>query len=114
MIMTELARHFTPELMEGMQRYVEKAAREAGEEGPVDASAGMIFKPLEVGAATQCWAATAPELGAHGGEYLADCRVGVLGENPRDHGVAPHAQDPESAARLWDLSEALVGQKLDA
>lgn len=114
MIMTELARHFTPELMADMQGHVERAARAAGEEGPVDASAGMIFKSLEAGAATQCWAATAPELEAHGGKYLADCRVGEIGENVRDHGVEPHAQDPEAAARLWDLSEEWVGQKLDA
>jgi NAD(P)-dependent dehydrogenase (short-subunit alcohol dehydrogenase family) len=114
MIMTELARHFTPELMAGMQKRVEEAAKEAGEEGPVDANAGMTFKSAEAGAATQCWAATAPELAEHGGVYLADCQVGVIGENVRDKGVEAYAQDPESAARLWTLSEELVGQKLDA
>ena len=114
MIMTELARHFTPELMEGMQKRVEEAAREAGEDGPVDANAGMNFKAVEAGAATQCWAATSPDLAEHGGKYLADCRVGELGEDVRDYGVEAHAQDPEAAVRLWTLSEQLVGQKLDA
>jgi NAD(P)-dependent dehydrogenase (short-subunit alcohol dehydrogenase family) len=114
MIMTELARHFTPELMAGMQKRVEEAAREAGVEGPVDASAGMTFKSVEAGAATQCWAATAPELAGDHGKYLGDCQVGVVGENVADHGVEAYAQNPESAARLWTLSEQLVAQKLDA
>ena len=111
--MTELSRHFTPEVMAGMQKHAEAAARKAGVEGPVDASAGMSFKSLEAGAATQCWAASSPDLGELGGKYLADCRVGVIGENVRDFGVAPHAQDPDAAQRLWQASEELVGQKLD-
>ena len=62
-------------------------------------------KTVEQGAATSVWAATAPELDAEGGTYLADCRVSD------DH--APWALDPESAARLWTLSEELVGQQFD-
>jgi hypothetical protein len=48
------------------------------------------------------WAATAPELTTHGGTYLADCQV------TDQH--APWARDPEGAARLWALSEKLVGE----
>jgi hypothetical protein len=47
------------------------------------------------------WAATAPGLEEQGGTYLADCQV------TDQH--APWARDPESARRLWALSEDLVG-----
>jgi len=49
------------------------------------------------------WAATAPELDGQGGTYLADAEV------TDDH--APWARDPESAKRLWALSEEMVGQQ---
>jgi hypothetical protein len=49
------------------------------------------------------WAATAPGLEAIGGSYLEDCQVS-------DH-HAPWALDPDAAARLWALSEELVGQQ---
>jgi NAD(P)-dependent dehydrogenase (short-subunit alcohol dehydrogenase family) len=58
-------------------------------------------KSVEQGAATAVWAATAPELDAHGGAYLEDCHVST---------AAPHATDPDDAARLWALSEQIVGQ----
>ena len=60
-------------------------------------------KTVEQGAATSVWAATAPELDDQGGTYLADCR------GHRRH--APWARDPESAARLWTLTEDLVGER---
>ena len=60
-------------------------------------------KSLEQGAATTVWAATAPALDDQGGTYLADCQV------TDQH--APWARDRESAARLWTLSENLVGEE---
>jgi NAD(P)-dependent dehydrogenase (short-subunit alcohol dehydrogenase family) len=114
MIMTELGRHLTEETMKQMQDRIVERAREAGAEGEIDPAAAMTFKTVEAGAATQCWAATAPELEAHGGAYLADCQVGTPGGNVSSTGVEPHAQDPDAAARLWSLSEEWVGQKLDA
>jgi NAD(P)-dependent dehydrogenase (short-subunit alcohol dehydrogenase family) len=93
MIATELARHMTRDDMAALQ---ERARR--------NPSGGMPpRKTLEQGAATSVWAATAPELDGHGGTYLADCRV------TDQH--APWARDPGSAARLWALSETLVGQE---
>jgi NAD(P)-dependent dehydrogenase (short-subunit alcohol dehydrogenase family) len=112
MIMTELARHMTAEVMEQMQVHIRARAEEAGASGEEAAGAGMRFKSLEAGAATQVWAATAPELDAHGGAYLADCQVGEVGGNIADSGVAPHARDPEAATRLWSVSEELVGEQL--
>jgi hypothetical protein len=62
-------------------------------------------KTVEQGAATSVWAATAPELDEQGGTYLADTAV--------TDEYAPWARDPESAERLWTLSEDLVGQRFD-
>jgi NAD(P)-dependent dehydrogenase (short-subunit alcohol dehydrogenase family) len=93
MIATELGRYMT---REDMTALMERAKR-----GP---SGGMPpRKSLEQGAATTVWAAVAPELDAQGGTYLADCQV------TDQH--APWARDPESAARLWALSESLVGER---
>ncbi len=113
MIMTELGRHLTEETMKQMQDRIAERAREAGVEGPIDPSAAMTFKSVAAGAATQCWAATAPELDGHGGAYLADCQLGEVGGNVSSTGVEPHARDPEAAVRLWSLTEEWVGQKLD-
>jgi NAD(P)-dependent dehydrogenase (short-subunit alcohol dehydrogenase family) len=113
LIMTELGRHMDAEVMGLMQTHIERRAREAGAEGSIDTAAAMTFKSIEAGAATQCWAATAPELDGQGGRYLSDCQLATVG-GADETGVAPHAQDPEAAALLWTLSEEWVGQKLDA
>lgn len=87
MILTELGRHLSE------QDIVDLAARADGALPPM--------KPVPAGAATSVWAATAPSLDAHGGAYLEDCSV--------SDAHAPWARDPESAARLWTLSEQLTG-----
>lgn len=93
MIATELGRYMTRDDMEAL---MERAKR-----GP---SGGMPNrKSIEQGAATTVWAAVAPELEAQGGTYLADCQV------TDQH--APWARDPDSATRLWTLSETLVGER---
>jgi NAD(P)-dependent dehydrogenase (short-subunit alcohol dehydrogenase family) len=107
MITTSLGRHLTEETMRQMQERMRERAEAQGK--AADESGGMNFKTVEAGAATQVWAATAPELAHHGGAYLADCQVGVVGGSLNANGVEPHARDPESAVRLWELSEKLVG-----
>jgi len=95
MISTELGRYMTTDDFTAL---MERAKR-----GP---SGGMPPRKTVVqGAATTVWAATAPELDVHGGTYLADCQVS------EDH--APWALDPDSAARLWTLTEDLVGEHFD-
>ena len=116
-IMTALGRHLTDELINEMATFA--AARTAAAEGEDEAGApgssiGFEFKPLEAGAATQVWAATAPELAAHNGAYLADCGLGVLGANPGTNGFLPHLLDDDRAAALWELSERLVGVEFPA
>jgi NAD(P)-dependent dehydrogenase (short-subunit alcohol dehydrogenase family) len=86
---TDLARHLSAEDMAGLQRSTEVATRR---------------KSIPAGAATSVWAATAPELAEHGGAYLEDCGIGS---------PAPYAVDPVAAARLWALSEDLVGEHID-
>jgi NAD(P)-dependent dehydrogenase (short-subunit alcohol dehydrogenase family) len=95
MIATELGRHMTKD---DFQALMDRAK--------ASPSGGMPpYKTVEQGAATSVWAATAPELDAQGGTYLADTEV------TDQH--APWARDPESARRLWTLSEQLVGQTFD-
>ena len=58
-------------------------------------------KTIEEGAATSCYVATSPLLGATSGEYFEDCNaVTVIGDN--------HMHDREQASRLWLASEELT------
>ncbi len=94
-IRTELGRHLTPDVMaQLMQR---RKAR-----GP---SGAPIFKTIPEGAATQMWAATAPELDGRGGLYLEDCQIGA---------AEAWAVDLQAAARLWAVSEKTLGETFPA
>ncbi|MEE3327932.1 MAG: SDR family NAD(P)-dependent oxidoreductase [Myxococcota bacterium] len=100
MIMTELARH--------MQESDFKDLMDRS--GPT--SGHMSFKPVEAGAATSVWAATAPELEGQGGLYCEDCGVAETKESDDSlKGFSPHAVDPESAQQLWVRSEEWVNEK---
>lgn len=96
-IMTELGRHLQPADIELLQ------ARSGDAE--------MVFKSVAAGAATSVWACTSPDLEGQGGLYLEDCHIAepVHEGNPTG-GVAAYAQDKAAAARLWTLSENLVGE----
>lgn len=59
----------------------------------------LAFKTIPQGAATQCYVAVNPGAAAISGEYFADCNVA----RPR-----PDAEDPALAAKLWEVSEAIV------
>eukprot|EP01125_Pyxidicula_operculata_P002114 TRINITY_DN12059_c0_g1_i1.p1 TRINITY_DN12059_c0_g1~~TRINITY_DN12059_c0_g1_i1.p1 ORF type:complete len:359 (-),score=72.21 TRINITY_DN12059_c0_g1_i1:11-1087(-) len=65
---------------------------------------GVVGKSIDQGAATQVYVATAPELENVGGKYFEDCNE-----------VAPmsYANDPESARKLWELSEKLTSKFLE-
>jgi NAD(P)-dependent dehydrogenase (short-subunit alcohol dehydrogenase family) len=61
----------------------------------------VIGKSVEQGAATSCYVATAPALGAVSGEFFTDCNaVSVSG----DHRLT----DAGQASRLWQESQELV------
>ena len=103
MIVTDLGRHLQQADIEFMTSVRRTDERSGG-------TGRLSFKSVEEGAATTVWAATAPELAEHGGAYLEDCHVAEpVDDADATHGVRAWARDPEAAARLWDLSERLVG-----
>jgi NAD(P)-dependent dehydrogenase (short-subunit alcohol dehydrogenase family) len=69
------------------------------------------FKTPEQGASTSVWAAVGDELEGVGGLYLENCAQAVAwSPENRVVGVrAEHALDPQSAERLWTVSEKTVG-----
>jgi NAD(P)-dependent dehydrogenase (short-subunit alcohol dehydrogenase family) len=71
------------------------------------------FKTTEQGAATSVWAALGEELEGVGGLYLENCNQALpwSQENPFE-GVMPHALDPETAGRLWAVSEETTGARV--
>lgn len=96
-INTNLGRHLTPEMAAALMERVTKS------------DSGFQWKTIPQGAATSCWAATAPELAGHGGVYCEDCHVAEVDDVSANRGVRSYALDPESAARLWQISEELTG-----
>jgi len=83
----------------------------------IDPARGM--KTPEQGASTTVWGATSPLLADIGGVYLMDNDVAPIDESTVEFditsgelvttgGVMPYAADPESAQRLWELSERLL------
>jgi NAD(P)-dependent dehydrogenase (short-subunit alcohol dehydrogenase family) len=92
--------------------------------GVIDDSGRPIIDPdrelktPQQGASTGVLPATNPLLAEIGGVYLKDNDIAPLDDAPSTiafgsepitlPGVAPHAVDPESAQRLWELSERLI------
>jgi len=62
-----------------------------------------FMKPLEAGAATQAYVATAPILAGHSGYYFADCNP-VMPD--------PRMLDDAQAEQLWMVSEEIAGDFL--
>lgn len=90
MVSTDLGRHFTKE------DYAELIARAKYAGGELPPRVGV-----DVGASTQVWAAVSDDVLAFAGGYLADCAQGS---------AARYALDANSAQRLWELSEQMVGE----
>ncbi len=99
-------------IMTNLQR--DMPAAEIKAMGWVD-DAGKVrdgFKTPAGGASTAVWCATSPLLAAGGGVYCEDCNIAALlpADDPGFTGVRPWAVDPESARRLWTLSENMLGE----
>ncbi len=88
---TELARYMTREALRAL---LQRTAASSSGGLPARRTVGE-------GAATTVWACVTPQLDRLGGAYLADCAAAE---------PAPHAGDEHAAARLWEMSEALVGE----
>jgi NAD(P)-dependent dehydrogenase (short-subunit alcohol dehydrogenase family) len=79
------------------------------------------MKTPEQGASTTVWGATSPLLADIGGVYLQNNDIAPIDDKAIDVnpdiaagpiemtvGVTPYAVDPESAQRLWDVSERMI------
>ncbi|BAL87812.1 putative short-chain dehydrogenase/reductase [Actinoplanes missouriensis 431] len=108
----------------GLKQYLTTAELAAA--GMVNPDGSPILDPdkqlktPEQGAATPVWCATSPQLTGLGGVYCENCDIAELAVTSESgvqdlsafndiSGVMPYAVDPESAKRLWDLSEKLTG-----
>lgn len=98
-IQTNLGRHMTPEMMEALIARV------------TTSDSGFAWKTIPQGAATSCWAATAPKLDGKGGVYCEDCHVAEVDDVSSKGGVRSYALNPSYAEQLWALSEDLTGVK---
>ena len=65
---------------------------------------GLFPKSAQQGAATPVYLAASADVEGVSGRYFVDCR---------EKQPAAHAADPQAAARLWEISEALVGFRYD-
>jgi NAD(P)-dependent dehydrogenase (short-subunit alcohol dehydrogenase family) len=101
-IQTNLGRHMTEEMRAALLARV------------TSRDTGFQWKTIPQGAATQCWAATAPELEGKGGVYCEDCHVAPVDNESATGGVRAYALDPSAAERLWTLSEQLTGAQYPA
>ncbi|MCL9982390.1 MAG: SDR family NAD(P)-dependent oxidoreductase [Erythrobacter sp.] len=96
-IQTNLGRHMTEEMVATLMARV------------TSKDTGFAWKTIPQGAATSCWAATAPELEGKGGVYCEDCHVAEVDDESATGGVRSYAVNPSYADQLWKLSEELTG-----
>lgn len=103
-IATPLGRHLAEE---EIQALVE--ANKTSANNPEDKEQGGI-KTVEQGAATSCYAATAPALAGRGGVYLEDCGIATqVSDDPNFRGgVRDYALNSADADRLWEITEELI------
>jgi NAD(P)-dependent dehydrogenase (short-subunit alcohol dehydrogenase family) len=113
-----------PWLAEGEKRTPWLSDDELRAMGLIDDSGRQIIDPdremktPQQGASTSVFAATSPLLAEVGGVYLKDNDISPLDDDPApiafgsapipSSDVVPYAVDPESAQRLWELSEQLL------
>ncbi|MES2043327.1 MAG: oxidoreductase [Pseudomonadota bacterium] len=102
-IFTPLQRHLAEEEMVALGW---KAA-----DGSIPPAVAALFKTPEQGAATSLWCALSPQLDGMGGLYCEDCDVAQLAgaDSPRWAHVQPWACSDEGAARLWEMTERMLG-----
>ncbi|MEO8457739.1 MAG: SDR family NAD(P)-dependent oxidoreductase [Chloroflexota bacterium] len=99
-IHTELSRHMTPDVLQGLMSRMPKDAPP------------YTFKTIPQGAATSIWAGFIADAEEVGGHYCEDCAVAEPNADAGfSSGVRPYAVDPERAEALWARSEELVGER---
>ena len=106
-IKTELGRHLGASDLDGM---VDGLNAELAAQGKPP----VAWKTIPQGAATSVWAGVVAAAAEVGGRYCENCHVSPLVDatvSPLSEGVRAYALDPERAAALWALSEAMVGER---
>ncbi|WP_086617955.1 SDR family NAD(P)-dependent oxidoreductase [Erythrobacter tepidarius] len=98
-IQTNLGRHLSEDMAAALMARVTSGDR------------GFAWKTIPQGAATSCWAATAPQIEGKGGVYCEDCHVAEVDDVSTNSGVRSYALDPVTADKLWTLSEELTGAR---
>lgn len=98
-IETNLGRHMTQEMRDALMARI------------TTRDTSFAWKTIPQGAATSCWAVTAPELEGKGGVYCEDCHVAEQDDESTSGGVRSYALNPSFADQLWKLSEDLTGAK---
>jgi NAD(P)-dependent dehydrogenase (short-subunit alcohol dehydrogenase family) len=98
-IQTNLGRHLSDEQSSNLIERIKKS------------DPGYEWKTIPQGAATQCWAATAPELEGTGGVYCEDCHVAEVDDESSGGGVRSYALEEGAAERLWTMSEEMTGER---
>lgn len=101
-IETNLGRHMTQDMRDALMARITKN------------DGGFAWKTIPQGAATSCWAATAPELEGKGGVYCEDSHVAAVDNESSGGGVRSYALDPAGAERLWTISEQMTGAQYPA
>lgn len=114
-IVTGLAKHMS------IERLKEMGNLDADGEPVIDPDRDM--KSIAQGAATHVWCAVSPQLDGIGGVFCANSDVAELeegqvsssleGRDRRTSRVARYAVDAASAKRLWEVSEAMTGVRLE-
>ena len=99
-IVTNLGRHLNDEDVKFLMAQMQK-----------NSGGNAALKSIPQGAATSCYAATAPELEGQGAVYLEDCHVAAVDDENMAGGVRSYALDPDTAEKLWAVSEDLVGDR---
>lgn len=101
---TDIARNFSPEELQGLFETIRDSRTQAGLPLPQ-------LKDVTQAAATSVWAAVVADSKEIGGKYLEDCAVAPVEDtpNPFADGVRLYALDADSAKQLWARSEELVG-----
>ena len=73
-------------------------------------STDVSWKSTEQGAATSVLLAASPLVAGVTGRYFEDCNEAELHQPGVRRGVAGYALDPQRAARLWQVSEAMLAR----
>jgi len=101
-----------------LTRHMEKSDFEQvgalNEQGELKTTEEAGFKTVAQGAATSVWCAVDERLAGMGGVYCEDGDIAsVAVDDGAETGVSSWASDPDTAKRLWALSEQLTGVRFD-